>query len=631
MLSAQFDEPCLPEGIVFSSQAEIDSFQVNYPNCTEIEGDVKITGDDITNLYGLSYLTAIGGRLWFHRNPVLSSLSGLENLDTIRGNLRFGDHPSLLGGNPALSNMTGLNGLKHIANLIIYNNDGLVSLSGLEGLSSSGYIKICYNNSLISLTGLNNVDSIENLFIFSNDALINLAGLDNLVSILGSISIMGNDNLISLTGLENLRYIAEDVAIGGPNAYDGNYAILNLNGLNNLDSIGGLFSIANNSLLSSLTGLDSLTFLGGDLQISGNQALTSLSGLDNLTAGSIDNLLITENSSLEACAIQSICNYLANPNGAVTIHSNATGCNNPPEIANACGINLPCLPYGNYYFFTQSEIDDFPSNYQDCNELEGLVDISGANINNLDGLYLINSIGGHLLIDNTSLLDLNGLENLSTIGSSLVIESNNSLTSIATLSNLNSINESLRIRGNNSLTSLIELENLTMIGSLDISGNPLLESLTGLENIDGDSIIRLRIFDNGSLSMCGIESICNYLSDPNLWWDVIDNNAPGCNSLEEVQDSCWVTVEEIPGISEITIHPNPFSTSTIIEFETTLPERVEIRIFNQLGELIELIQKTAQTGKQQVVWNAEGIPGGVYYCALKTENGMETLKMIKLK
>jgi hypothetical protein len=39
-------QPCLPEGIEFTTQAQIDNFQTNYPNCTEIEGDVEINGED---------------------------------------------------------------------------------------------------------------------------------------------------------------------------------------------------------------------------------------------------------------------------------------------------------------------------------------------------------------------------------------------------------------------------------------------------------------------------------------------------------------------------------------------------------------------------------------------------------
>lgn len=54
---------CLPEGIIFSNQAQIDNFNSNYPDCTEIKGGVLIEGNDISNLDGLSIVTSIGGYL----------------------------------------------------------------------------------------------------------------------------------------------------------------------------------------------------------------------------------------------------------------------------------------------------------------------------------------------------------------------------------------------------------------------------------------------------------------------------------------------------------------------------------------------------------------------------------------
>jgi len=54
-------QSCLPEGIIFNTQDQIDNFQVNYPNCTKIEGNVTIQGYiSITNLIGLNMLTSIG-------------------------------------------------------------------------------------------------------------------------------------------------------------------------------------------------------------------------------------------------------------------------------------------------------------------------------------------------------------------------------------------------------------------------------------------------------------------------------------------------------------------------------------------------------------------------------------------
>jgi hypothetical protein len=87
-----YSQSCLPEGITFETQAQIDSFQINYPNCKEIEGDVYIGaegGSSITNLNGLNVITSIDGSLhigwvggsWPHHynNPLLTSLSGLSN------------------------------------------------------------------------------------------------------------------------------------------------------------------------------------------------------------------------------------------------------------------------------------------------------------------------------------------------------------------------------------------------------------------------------------------------------------------------------------------------------------------------------------------------------------------------
>jgi len=59
-------------------------------------------------------------------------------------------------------------------------------------------------------------------------------------------------------------------------------------------------------------------------------------GLDNIDEGSIANLSIYSNTLLTTCAVLSICDYLATPNGAVEIHDNATGCNSQEEVDSAC-------------------------------------------------------------------------------------------------------------------------------------------------------------------------------------------------------------------------------------------------------------------------------------------------------
>jgi hypothetical protein len=195
---------CLPDGITFSTQTEIDNFQTNYPGCTEIEGNVLIFGDNITNLLGLSVLTAVAGDFDIgtgnYGNPNLTNLSGLENLSEIGGDLYISNNHSLVSLNSL--NVTSIgNGL------IIMENISLTNLHGLENINHiPGYFLISENSQLTTFEGLNNLTSTGDDFrIFTNDILHDLAALNNLTSIGGKLWISWNDSLTDLNGLDNIN------------------------------------------------------------------------------------------------------------------------------------------------------------------------------------------------------------------------------------------------------------------------------------------------------------------------------------------------------------------------------------------------------------------------------------------
>jgi hypothetical protein len=587
-------QPCLPEGIIFNTQAQIDSFQFNYPNCSEIEGDVRINGGYITNLMGLNVLISIGGDLYINTLR-LDSLSGLENLASIGGDL------------------------------YIIHNHQLTDLSGLEGLNS-----------------------IEgSLYIYLNDALV------------------------------------------------------------------------------------------------------SITGIDNVDAASINDLYIFRNPLLSMCNIPSMCDFLVSPGGSVNIYDNAPGCNSPPDIADACGLTLPCLPFGNYYFRNQQDIDNFQTNFTGCTLLEGDVFIRGNDITNLNGLNVLtyihgnlkigdlepanpnltslaglenlNSIGGSLSIDhnealtiltglegltnidsglyvadndylirleglnnltsvgyelnisscpsltsllelsnishvghtlwiqfNDALTDLSGLEKVTTIGP-LKIIGNNSLTSLKGLENINSIGGDASISENNALESLDELENLNTVegslgiwyndnlisleglinltsigGGLGIDYNNSLPSLEGLDNIDANSITGLYIRYNGSLCICDVMSICEYLKDPNgdvCIWD----NMTGCNSWAEVEEACEAVGQDENFIEgKHTVYPNPPSDQLIFQFYLNKPSKVKIEVLNNIGQIVSVMLKSLSQGEQQVVWNSENMPTGLYFYHLTLNGEQQT-------
>jgi len=354
--ATSFSQPCLQVGIVFNSQAEINNFQVNFPNCTGIEGDVTISGNDITNLIGLSMLTFFGGDLIVENNISLGSFTGLENVSSIGGDL-------IINGNNILTSFAGLNNVSSIGgDIVIWGNNGLNNLSGLEGINSIngslyvGLLAQTGNNSLTNLNGLNNISSISGgLYVESNDVMGGLSGLDNLQDIGGGLYIQDNHALTGLNGLENLSSIGgalfisfNDVlnslegllnvnSIGADLVILNNQSLVDLGGLNSLSTIWGNLNIDGNSSLTSLNALENLSSIGINLMIIDNPNLSSLAGLDNIAAGSIEDLFIHHNYSLSECAIQSICDYINDPNGELLIEYNATGCYNQEEVKDACG------------------------------------------------------------------------------------------------------------------------------------------------------------------------------------------------------------------------------------------------------------------------------------------------------
>lgn len=769
-------QTCLPDGITFSTQAEIDNFSINYPGCTTILGDVSIdesVSGMITSLAGLSQLNAIGGTLEVRDNAALTSLSGLDNVTSIGGDFWVGgdfcvlqsfsglDNLSSIGGsllvlendqmvsmsalgkltsvgrdiniwaNSMLEDLYGLENLTTINGYLeIRGNYALTSLSGLENVTSiGGYLEVNSNSLLTNLNGLNNVTIIGgDLEISTNAALTNLGGLDNVTAINGGLWIYNNPVLINLgalgqvtsfggdlriklnASLTNLNGLDNVASVGGQlelssNAVLSSLAALNkltsvgdqlvilnndnlldLSGLNNLTFIAGRFSISNNAALSSLSGLEKVTTIGGNLSLYNNAALssisslnnvtsingslsvrlhpslTSLSGLENIDPTIITDLIIENSSNLAICGVESICKYLENPTNSATISGNAPGCSSLSEVRTSCGL---CLP-GGITFTTQASIDDFAINYPGCSKIIGSVTISGANITNLNGLENLMSIGG-----------------------------------------------SLSIYGNDALVSLDGLEHLISVGlSLDIVDNPLLSSLDGLDNIVFENInpqIEWNIINCPNLSFCETPSVCRFLAEGGDLF--VENNGLGCNSITEIIANCgscttettivndnpipdnttilasdWIKTTgfieagstvlmqaqnyillqagfqaesgsevhliigdcssvmyregDLPeylnpdlSVNNLMLYPNPASGDVNIQYELNEVQQVNIYLQSLNGQGMRYLLQNAQqeTGQWEFVLEISHLPPGAYVVILKTEYSWESKKLIVVK
>ena len=84
----------------FSSQAAVNNFVTTYSGtCDTIDGNLFISGTNITDLSGLSFLTTINGYLYLNGTTNLTSLNGLQNISTIGSYLYLRNTTSLVDAN----------------------------------------------------------------------------------------------------------------------------------------------------------------------------------------------------------------------------------------------------------------------------------------------------------------------------------------------------------------------------------------------------------------------------------------------------------------------------------------------------------------------------------------------------
>lgn len=113
--------------------------------------------------------------------------------------------------------------------------------------------------------------------------------------------------------------------------------------------------------------------------------------------------------------------------------------------------------------------------------------------------------------------------------------------------------------------------------------------------------------------------------DPPSWW---------ITSAVEiyVDPDCYnVGVEETGNWKlEIGNSPNPFSSSTTIEFELDKPGTIEISITSLAGQEIEDIVYHGIVGLNEVKWDAGSLPQGIYFLRARMDGEVAIKKMIKL-
>lgn len=102
-------------------------------------------------------------------------------------------------------------------------------------------------------------------------------------------------------------------------------------------------------------------------------------------------------------------------------------------------------------------------------------------------------------------------------------------------------------------------------------------------------------------------------------------------------DTAWTIVPPKSILSpSISVAPNPFSTSTVIEYEFLASGHVKLQIYDKAGRLVRtLVDGGQKPGLHQVQWNGLNesgcrIPNGIYIIRLETRSSITSERLVLL-
>jgi hypothetical protein len=117
--------------------------------------------------------------------------------------------------------------------------------------------------------------------------------------------------------------------------------------------------------------------------------------------------------------------------------------------------------------------------------------------------------------------------------------------------------------------------------------------------------------------------ICIGEVDEDIWIGAVDRNPA---IVPDAQEGI------LPDQMEISVFPNPFNSTTSINYSINNQSEICLQIYNTRGQLVDvLLNQVMPVGQHSVKWNAGSANSGVYLVRLNTENEVYLRKTLLVK
>lgn len=479
-------QDCPPYSITFSTQEQLDQFIIQYPNCTELDVDISINAHGNFDYSPLNNIEKT--RRWLYINTFDFDVTGLlNNLKSVRG-IDVNSSGSELS---LINSFNELDSIKYRLTLSSSTDEwSKLNLDAFRNLRSVGAnLGIKKLKILDSINIFNKLTEAGSLYFVELQAVTSrfrIYGFENLERTdymwfrdLEISSLPGFENLVSVYDKINLENAINTEVFDGFNSLVAvseinfkNNNIKKLKGFNNLQELDGGIQLYKNEV-DELDAFNSIVQINGPISIHEDK-LTDFKGFSSLKV--INNTLFLtgfKSKSIEAFNnLSKVTRYI--------------------DIREAD--SLLSL--------------DFLSNLKNLSHLSIM---DNRSLRDFSGLENITHFAGYLKVHhNASLTSFKGLDNLEFIGGICNILSNQSLSSLSGLGNVKEIKGDFTLINNWGISNLDHLSSLESVGSLIIESNKYLKHVNGLEKLKKISEVTGSVVfrDNSSLkSLEGLENL----------------------------------------------------------------------------------------------------------------------------